>query len=156
LARCSVAVAHRPLPGIVSTPFTHRSTLVGTKDTGSEPLLAPPGQPVHAAPPAAPGPPLSVDTGAGDADGAVGAVACPGAPLLAVPPLASTLLGAVPAAPAPDALAHPAASTPTARRGTARTAVGRAAMPARVSRPPLAIDEISVLMVSASFLRDTS
>ena len=51
-ARCRVAVSHRPLPGIVCAPVTHRSTLTGTKDTGSVALGAFAGQPAQAGWPA--------------------------------------------------------------------------------------------------------
>src|SRR5580692_11397612 len=69
LARCSVAVVHRPLPGIVWAPFTHRSTLTGTKDTGRDTLVASVGQPTQADCPEATGPPLTVGTGAAEAVG---------------------------------------------------------------------------------------
>ncbi len=82
--RCSVAVVHRPLPGMASTPFTHRSTLTGTKDTGSDTLVAPVGQPAQAGSPATTRPPLTVGTGVTDAEAAAdeeeaaAAVACAG------------------------------------------------------------------------------
>ena len=40
--RSSVAVVHWPLPGIAWTRSTHRLTLTGTKEAGSQPLVAPP------------------------------------------------------------------------------------------------------------------
>src|ERR1700733_4478963 len=71
-ARCSDAVDHRPLPGTVWAPLTHRSTLTGTKDTGRLAVGAFDGQPTQGGPPATTGPPLTVGTGAADVGGAVG------------------------------------------------------------------------------------
>src|SRR6185437_10194071 len=106
-ARCSVAVIHIPLPGIVCAPFTHRSTLTGTNDAGRGPLATPAGQPTQAGSPGTTRPPLTVGTGVAGADGPAGAVACPGAPVLE------------PGAPAPGAapactLPHPVTSAPAA------------------------------------------
>jgi hypothetical protein len=66
--RWSVAVTHCPLPGTACEPVTQRSTLTGTKETGSVALGVPVGQPEHAGSPAATGPPLTVGTGAGAGD----------------------------------------------------------------------------------------
>src|ERR1700761_3219108 len=125
--RWSVAVVHRPLPGIVCALFTHRSTLTGTKDTGSAALVASVGQPTQATVPSGTGPPLTVGTGVADVDGAAGAVALLGAP-----------------AGAPDCAApHPAASAPAASNGTAKAHARR---PARPVRPACAMNANSVLM----------
>ena len=80
-ARSSVAVVHRPLPGMVWAPFTHRSTLTGTKDTGQRHARRA-RRPAHAGRLARlrAGPPLIVGTGvAGAADDADGAPADAGA-----------------------------------------------------------------------------
>src|ERR1700722_6656817 len=105
-ARWSVAVVHRPLPGMVSAPFTHRSTLTGTKDTGSDTLTAPVGQPAQAGSPGTTPPPLTVGTGvaAADAEEAADAGAC---------------AGGAPTAPPLCALPQPAASAPAASSGRA-------------------------------------
>src|SRR6201996_9607182 len=144
-ARCSVAVVHRPLPGMVSAPFTHRSTLTGTKDTGSDTLTAPVGQPTQAGWPGSSGPSLIVGTGvAGAADDADGAPADAGGDA-AADDADGAVAGAAPAAPPPCTLPHPATSAPTASSGTAAAAVRRPG-PASPSRAARATDEISVLM----------
>jgi hypothetical protein len=139
------------LPGIVCAPFTHRSTLTGTKDTGSAVLVAPLGQPTHAGSPGTAFPPLTVGTGVADADGPAGAVACPpaallavllGAALFAVLPGAA-LLAVLPGAAPVCALPHPAASAPATSSGTATAAARR---PARALDETRAIEESGVLM----------
>jgi hypothetical protein len=123
------------------TPFTHRSTLTGTKDTGSDTLVAPAGQPAHSGWPGTTGPSLIVGTGvtAADAGGEPAADAGAGAAVDAAADAADDAVGAV--APPVDTLAHPAASAPAASSGATAAAVRRPAGP-----PARAIDEISVLM----------
>jgi hypothetical protein len=61
------------LPGIVWTPFTHRSTATGTNETGRAAVGALSGQPAQAGWPGVTGPPLTVGTGVADPDGPAGA-----------------------------------------------------------------------------------
>jgi len=82
-------------------PFTHRSTLTGTKDTGSGALVAFVGQPAQANPLTATDPPPTGGTTGVGPDGAATTVACPGAPLLASPLLAGALLAFPPLAAGP-------------------------------------------------------
>ena len=56
-------MTHIPLPGMSCAPVTQRSTLTGTKETGSTALGAFAGHPAQAGPPAATRPPLTVGTG---------------------------------------------------------------------------------------------
>jgi hypothetical protein len=147
------------LPGIVSAPFTHRSTFTGTNDTGRLALGALAGQPAQATSPAATCPPLTVGTGAAVDDGAGEAVGPLVGPLVAVPPAAvlPAVLPALPpavppAAVPPDALGpapvpadvlltlavpHPAASAPATTSPVAT---------AHTRRPGRVIDAIGVLI----------
>jgi hypothetical protein len=139
---------------MVSAPFTHRSTLTGTKDTGSDALVAPVGQPTQADWPGPTGPSLIVGTGvagaaaADDAGGDAAADAGADAPVDAGGDAAADDAdgaGAAPAALPASVLPHPATSAAAASSGTAAAAVRRPG-PASPGRPARATDEISVLM----------
>ena len=135
--RCSVAVFHRPLPGMVWAPFTHRSTLTGTKDTGSDTLVAPVGQPAQAGSPATTRPPLTVGTGVAGRRAATPATPRTDAPTRCAPRTRAarrSVRGRGGAA-AVCALPHPAASAPAASsgRGDGPAAASRAGQPEPVS-----------------------
>jgi hypothetical protein len=131
---------------MVWAPFTHRSTLTGTKDTGSDTLVAPVGQPTQADWPGTTGPSLIVGTGVAGAaapdDAGGDAPADAGADAAADDAAGA---GAAPAALPACALPHPATSAAAASSGAAAAAVRRPG-PASPGRPARATDEISVLM----------
>jgi hypothetical protein len=125
---------------MVSAPFWHRSTLTGTKDTGSDTLFAPAGQPVQAGSPGTTRPPLVVGTGVADADAAVADTA--------------GKTDAFAAGAALCVLAHPAASAPAASSGTARAAARPTGLPSgrnRLARETRESDEVDVLIAVPRF-----
>jgi hypothetical protein len=133
------------LPGTVWAPFTHRSTVTGTKEAGRLPTGAWAGQPAQAGWPAVSGPPLTVGTGAADPDG-FGDEAGEAGEAGEAEANVGDVVDAVGAAP-PDGepagdVPHPAASVP---------AVSSAAVAAHVRGPARRADVFCVLMAVPRF-----